>query len=78
MSHCVGLDYKKPYERHGKKFYKPYRNYYATYVWNDIWNRLLWKGFAKHENEYDETTSFGRYSEFSDVINVLKNEGNEE
>lgn len=26
--HTVGLDYKKPYHRHGKAFYKPYRNYY--------------------------------------------------
>ena len=26
--HMIGLDYKKPYHRHGKAFYKPYRNYY--------------------------------------------------
>lgn len=32
MSHCIGLDHKNPYKRHGRKFYKPYRNYYATYV----------------------------------------------
>ena len=25
--HMIGLDYKKPYHRHGKTFYKPYRNY---------------------------------------------------
>lgn len=55
MSHCVGLDYKNPYKRHGKKFYKPYRNYYATYAWNDIWNGLAGKGFAKHGNVDDET-----------------------
>jgi len=28
--HCIGLDRKNPYIRHGKKFYRPYRNYYAT------------------------------------------------
>ena len=28
--HMVGLDYKSPYHRHGKAFYKPYRNYYAA------------------------------------------------
>ncbi len=28
--HMVGLDYKNPYHRHGKVFYKPYRNYYAA------------------------------------------------
>lgn len=25
--HMIGLDYKSPYHRHGKAFYKPYRNY---------------------------------------------------
>ena len=24
--HVIGLDSKKPYTRHGKKFYRPYRN----------------------------------------------------
>lgn len=28
--HMVGLDYKSPYHRHGKAFYKPYRNYYGA------------------------------------------------
>ena len=28
--HMVGLDYKNPYHRHGKVFYKPYRNYYEA------------------------------------------------
>lgn len=28
--HMVGLDYQNPYIRHGKKFYKPYRNYYES------------------------------------------------
>lgn len=55
MSHCVGLGYKIPYKMHGKKFYKPYRNDYATYVWDDIWNGLTGKGFAKHGNVDDET-----------------------
>ncbi|MCI8843250.1 MAG: hypothetical protein HFF08_03965 [Oscillospiraceae bacterium] len=27
--HVIGLDYKKPYTRHGKKFYRPYRNRWA-------------------------------------------------
>ena len=25
--HMIGLDYSRPYHRHGKAFYKPYRNY---------------------------------------------------
>ena len=28
--HMVGLDYKSPYHRNGKSFYKPYRNYYEA------------------------------------------------
>lgn len=28
--HMVGLDYKSPYHRNGKAFYKPYRNYYKA------------------------------------------------
>lgn len=28
--HCIGLDRKKPYTRHSRKFYRPYRNYYYT------------------------------------------------
>ena len=27
--HMVGLDYKRPYHRHGKAFYRAYRNYYV-------------------------------------------------
>lgn len=36
--HMVGLDRNKPYHRHGKAFYKPYRNYFAD---NSPGNRLL-------------------------------------
>jgi hypothetical protein len=28
--HTIGLDYKRPYTRCGRKFYKPYRNYFTT------------------------------------------------
>lgn len=27
--HMVGLDRERPYHRHGKAFYRPYRNYFA-------------------------------------------------
>lgn len=29
-AHMIGLDYKNPYVRHGKKYYKPYRNYFDS------------------------------------------------
>lgn len=28
--HMVGLDYERPYQRHGRLFYKPYRNHWET------------------------------------------------
>lgn len=28
--HMVGLDYERPYQRHGKLFYKPYRNHWEA------------------------------------------------
>lgn len=28
--HMIGLDYKSPYHRHGKAFYKPRRNFYVS------------------------------------------------
>lgn len=27
--HMIGLDYKNPYHRYGRAFYKPYRNFYC-------------------------------------------------
>lgn len=29
--HAIGLDHRKPYTRHGKLFYRPYRNYFADF-----------------------------------------------
>lgn len=36
--HAVGLDSHNPYHRHGKAFYRPYRNFFAS---NFPGNRLL-------------------------------------
>ena len=46
-THAVGLDNKKPYKRHGKYFYKPYRNYYDASP-NDciVWNKMVDEGLA--------------------------------
>lgn len=30
IRHALGMDNEKTYTRHGKKFYKPYRNYFDT------------------------------------------------
>ena len=47
MRHAIGLDYKKPYHRHGKTFYKPYRNRFYTYADDSIWNQLHQDGLAE-------------------------------
>ena len=45
--HCIGLDNKKPYKRHGRYFYKPYRNYYDAGGENVVvWTRLWEQGYA--------------------------------
>lgn len=45
--HCIGLDRKKPYIRHGKKFYRPYRNYFATGRNYENWEVMESVGHAK-------------------------------
>lgn len=45
--HCIGLDRKKPYVRHGKRFYRPYRNYFATGSEHKIWDDLTESGYAE-------------------------------
>lgn len=30
-AHAIGLDNKRPYQRHAKYFYRPYRNRFATH-----------------------------------------------
>ena len=49
--HCIGLDRKKPYIRHGKKFYRPYRNYYSTEKNHDGWDAMVLAGYAKRGEE---------------------------
>ena len=47
-THAIGLDRKKPYKRHGKYFYKPYRNYYdASQKDCEVWDVMVSQGYAK-------------------------------
>ena len=54
--HMVGLDYERPYHRHGKAFYRAYRNYYGDVPEG---NRLLDKLpeclFTVHRDERGAT-----------------------
>lgn len=56
--HCIGLDYKKPYIRHEKQFYKPYRNYYCTYPNDEVWLNLEKQEYAKHSSEHNGCVDF--------------------
>ena len=49
--HCIGLDHKKPYRRHGKTFYRPYRNYYASGRTHEEWEMMLSAGYARRDTE---------------------------
>lgn len=46
--HAIGLSRKKPYKRHGKFFYKPYRNFYSACKQDcEVWDALVAQGYAK-------------------------------
>ncbi len=46
--HAIGLDHKRPYVRHGKRYYRPYRNYYASTPDDETWTVLVGAGYAAH------------------------------
>ncbi len=45
--HCIGLDHAKPYKRHGKLFYHPYRNYFDACERDcETWDLMVDAGYA--------------------------------
>lgn len=48
--HMIGLDYKRPYHRHGKAFYNPYRNYYEAPLSGNLLLDRLPQHIVKVEN----------------------------
>lgn len=52
---AIGLNHKKPYKRHGRLFYRPYRNYYdANNEHSELWEVLANAGYAERgrKNRY--------------------------
>src|SRR5574344_411492 len=48
--HCIGMVDScahKPYTRHGKKFYRPWRNYFTTNQPDAEWEKLCDAGYAE-------------------------------
>lgn len=48
--HAIGMDDKKTYRRDDETYYKPYRNYYCTDVYDEVWSTLEQAGYAWHED----------------------------
>lgn len=75
--HCVGLDHAKPYTRHGKKFYKPYRNYYDAGGKDiEIWDALTTIGHAYKNQMYHLTDEGFRW--LGKILNITIKEGEQE
>ncbi len=52
VKHTIGMDNRSCYTRHGKKFYRPYRNHFTTPKREKAWDELVVDGLAKcHEDE---------------------------
>ncbi len=56
--HAIGLDYKKPYTRNGKKFYKLYRNNFGTLLNDAIWTVLAEVGYAAHDEPIEDMVMY--------------------
>lgn len=54
-AHAIGLDHKRPYQRHGKFYYRPYRNRFATHDRApdyQYWKSMVDSGYAE---EYEHS-----------------------
>lgn len=51
MQHAIGMGHKRPYKRHGKLYYKPYRNYFATGAKDSLWEEIRKEGYATMREE---------------------------
>ena len=48
MEHCIGYDPERVYCRHGKKYYKPWRNHFCAGGSDlEVWDGLKKQGFAE-------------------------------
>lgn len=54
--HAIGLGYRKPYTRHGKRFYRPYRNYFAASIGSsdyELLEKMANDGYARFRKSGD-------------------------
>ena len=61
IRHALGMDNRKIYTRHGKRFYRPYRNYFHTTtrtVDYPYWERMVDAGLARKEELTKDTNCY--------------------
>ena len=63
--HCIGMDGSssqrhRPYTRHGKKYYRPWRNYFNTFADDATWTKLCEHGYAAHGEISEKNGTFFR------------------
>lgn len=47
-THAIGMNNKRTYKRHGRTWYKPYRNVYCAGSQGDpVWDEMVKEGYAK-------------------------------
>ncbi|MEG0035220.1 MAG: hypothetical protein RR743_01025 [Oscillospiraceae bacterium] len=61
--HCIGMvdsgsSRHKPYKRHGKIFYRPWRNYFCAPYPNKTWDALCDIGYADHGTVGEHGTTY--------------------
>lgn len=64
VKHTIGMDNcsprHRPYTRHGRKFYRPWRNYFSTLRNDKTWEQLVAEGYA---DKRDYTTRYTQNGE---------------
>jgi len=53
-----GSQRRKPYRRHGKVFYRPWRNYFSTPAPSKQWDELCAHGYADHGTINDRGVTY--------------------
>lgn len=58
---CIGLNFKKPYERYGKTYFRPFQNRFLTAkdaTEYGYWVGLEARGFARRQRQSGESICF--------------------
>lgn len=74
--HCIGLDHKNPYKRHGRYFYRPYRNYYDASIKDcETWKLLVQEGYAEAGRKDRYGVQYGSFLKKWKYVEDIRNQG---